>query len=79
MRKVVPSWEEVKSMLPFNDWIMFFTMANPKPIPPVLVVNFGSKILVKSVGDIPEPLSDIAKESEAVEMVKPNFILGVRS
>jgi len=44
MENVVPLLrEELKSIVPLRESIMFFTIAKPSPIPPVFVVNFGSK------------------------------------
>jgi hypothetical protein len=38
---------------------MLFTMANPSPLPVLLVVKLGMKIRFEISGEIPLPLSDI--------------------
>ena len=62
MVKVVPFFcLEINEMVPLCDSIIFFTIPNPKPIPEVFVVNFGSKILSVKLGEIPFPLSDTVR------------------
>jgi hypothetical protein len=58
MVNIVPLFSSVSCVIvPPKEFMLFFTIAKPRPMPPVLVVNLGSNILVIFSSDIPEPLS----------------------
>ena len=68
-----------KEILPLYVSIMFFIIGSPRPIPLVLVVNLGSKILLSIDSVIPLPLSltsiTTSVSSEEIRIL----IFGVRS